>query len=185
MEPLFFNNQLEFRDWLAKNHLSERELIVGFRKVSSGKPSLTWPQSVDEAICFGWIDGIRKSIDNESYCIRFTPRNPSSNWSDINIKKAEELILKGLMQPKGLELYQKRKINLSRVYSYENKPKALPADLLRKIKENKLAWEFFDAQSPSYKKTIYYWILEAKLEKTRINRLEKLIQASEKNQKIF
>ncbi len=110
MKPVFFKSGTEFREWLSKNHLSEKELYVGYYKVDTGKPSLTWSESVDQAICFGWIDGVRKSIDKESYCIRFTPRNPKSNWSEVNIKKAEELISKGLMQPKGLELYNNRKI---------------------------------------------------------------------------
>ncbi len=101
MKATFFADQLEFRNWLKENHNRETELIVGFYKKSTGKPTMTWPESVDQALCFGWIDGIRRTIDDDSYCIRFTPRNPSSNWSEVNIKKAEELIKKGLMQPTG------------------------------------------------------------------------------------
>jgi uncharacterized protein YdeI (YjbR/CyaY-like superfamily) len=104
--PRFFPSQLDFRKWLEKNHNKETELIVGFYKVGTGKPSLTWSQSVDQALCFGWIDGIRKSIDNESYCIRFTPRKPSSNWSAINIKKVEELTKLGLMKPEGTKHFR-------------------------------------------------------------------------------
>jgi len=185
MKPVFFKNGAEFREWLSKKHLSEKELYVGYYKVNTGKPSLTWSESVDQAICFGWIDGVRKSINEESYCIRFTPRNPKSNWSEVNLKKAEELISKGLMLPKGLELYNNRKIKSDNEYSYENKPKNLPNHLENKIKENKLAWQFFNAQSDSYKRTIYHWILSAKQDKTKETRTEKLIKLSELEQKLF
>jgi uncharacterized protein YdeI (YjbR/CyaY-like superfamily) len=107
--PIFFRDQKEFRKWLEKNHKTSTELLVGFYKVNSGKPNMTWSQSVDEALCFGWIDGIRRSIDKESYCIRFTPRKPTSNWSNVNIKKVEELKRKGLMTKSGLDAYKKRK----------------------------------------------------------------------------
>ncbi len=185
MKPLFFSNGTEFREWLSKNQISEKELYVGYYKVNTGKPSLTWSESVDQAICFGWIDGVRKSIDDESYSIRFTPRNPKSNWSEVNIKKAEELISRGLMQPKGLELYNNRRVKSDNEYSYENKPKVLPNHLENKIKANKLAWKFFNAQSDSYKRTIYHWILSAKQEKTKEARIEKLIKLSELEQKIL
>src|ERR1700749_1534550 len=119
MEPTFFAKQADFRKWLTKNHEKQKELYVGFYKVGSGKPSITWPQSVDEALCFGWIDGVRKSIDEHSYYIRFTPRKPGSIWSAINIKKIEELTQKGLMYPMGIEAFGKRKENKSKVYAYE------------------------------------------------------------------
>lgn len=185
MRPEFFKIGAEFREWLSKNHLSEKELYVGYYKFATGKPSLSWSESVDQAICYGWIDGIRKSIDEESYCIRFTPRNPKSNWSEVNIKKAEELISKGLMQPKGLELFNNRKTNTKNEYSYESKPKNLPNHLENRIKTNKLAWQFFNAQSDSYKRTIYYWILSARQGKTKEARTEKLIKLSELGQKLF
>jgi uncharacterized protein YdeI (YjbR/CyaY-like superfamily) len=185
MKPIFFENQQEFRFWLKNNHQTEKEILVGYYKVSTKKPSLTWSQSVDEAICFGWIDGIRKSIDEQSYCIRFTPRNPDSNWSAINIKKAEELIGKGLMQPNGLKLYEQRKSSKSGAYSYENKPVALPENLEKMLKSHSRAWLFFNAQSESYKRTIYYWILDAKQDKTKETRLEKLIKFSEQNKRLF
>jgi len=185
MKPVFFKNGAEFREWLSKNHLSEKELYVGYYKVNTGKPSLTWSESVDQAICFGWIDGVRKSINEESYFIRFTPRNPKSNWSEVNLKKAEELISKGLMLPKGLELYKNREVKKKSGYSYENKPQRLPNHLENKIKANKLAWQFFNAQSDSYKKTVYYWILSAKQDKTQEDRTEKLIKLSERQQKLF
>lgn len=182
--PVFFKTQKDFRKWLEKNHKKEIELYVGFYKLSSGKKSITWSQAVDEAICFGWIDGIRKSIDKESYCNRFTPRRPDSNWSDINIKKVKELTKKGLMKPAGLEIFNKRKIDKSRVYSYENKPESLSPEHEIIFKSNKKAWEFFIAQSNSYKRTNYYWIMSAKQDETKFRRLNQLITASEKRQKL-
>lgn len=114
MTPIFFSNQLEFRKWLAKNYKKETVLLVGYYKVVTGKPSMTWSQSVDQAICYGWIDGVRKSLGEESYCIRFTPRKPTSNWSTVNIKKVEVLMKQGLMQPAGIEAFNKRKLEKSR-----------------------------------------------------------------------
>ncbi|MEZ5000889.1 MAG: YdeI/OmpD-associated family protein [Bacteroidales bacterium] len=162
MKPHFFANQDEFRSWLGANHRKESELLVGFYKVDSGIPSINWSQAVDVAIAFGWIDGIRRSIDEKSYSIRFTPRNPASNWSAVNIKKAEELIKNGLMQPEGLEVYKKRRIEQPGAYSYENKPAELPAEFEEQFKNNSKAWEYFSKQPPSYKKAIYYWILSGK-----------------------
>ncbi|MEI6554463.1 MAG: YdeI/OmpD-associated family protein [Paludibacter sp.] len=185
MSLVFFANQFEFRKWLEKNHLTETELIVGFYKVSSCKPSMTWSESVDQAICFGWIDSIRRTVDNESYSIRFTPRNPKSIWSEVNIKKVETLLEKGLMAPKGLELFKNRKEDKSALYSYENKPGEFPEEFRIKLESNKEAFEFFKKQSMSYKKTACFWVLSAKLEETRKNRLEKLIVKSEIHQKIF
>jgi uncharacterized protein YdeI (YjbR/CyaY-like superfamily) len=120
MTATFFAKQSEFRKWLDKNHKKETELLVGFYKINSGKPSMTWSQSVDEALCFGWIDGVRKSIDKDSYQIRFTQRKPTSIWSAVNIKKIEELTKQGLMQPAGLVSFENRKENKSKIYSYEN-----------------------------------------------------------------
>ena len=185
MKPLFFAEQSQFRKWLEKNHYKETELWVGFYKVGSGKPSITWSQSVDEALCFGWIDGIRKSIDSESYCIRFTPRNPKSIWSAVNIQKAETLIQQGLMQAKGLELYKKSKPDKSAIYSYENKPVNLPPDFEQLFKANQNAWDFFSKQSLSYQRTIYYWILSAKQLPTRLSRLNKVISESEESKRHY
>ncbi len=183
-EIIFFSNQNEFRNWLKRNHKKATELIVGFYKVHTGKPSMTWSESVDQALCFGWIDGIRKSIDKDSYCIRFTPRNPSSNWSAINIKKAEELIKNGQMQQAGLSLYKNKKENKSQVYSYENKPVKLPDNYEKKFKANKRAWAFFKLQPPSYQKTIFYWILSAKQQTTQLSRLDRAIKESEQEKRV-
>jgi uncharacterized protein YdeI (YjbR/CyaY-like superfamily) len=185
MTPVFFANQTEFRKWLEKNHKKEPELIVGFYKKDSGKPNMTWSQSVDEALCFGWIDGVRRSIDKESYCIRFTPRRPTSRWSNINIKKVEELTLQGLMQPAGIEIYKIRKIEKSGISSYESEPGKLDKEMTARFKSNKVAWEFFTRQAPSYQRTISHWIVSAKQEKTKLARLEKTIAASEKQNRIF
>ena len=181
---IFFATPLDFRKWLAKNHKKEAELIVGFYKVDSGKPSMTWPQSVDQALCFGWIDGIRRSIDKESYCIRSTPRRPTSIWSAINIKKVEELTIQGLMQPAGLEISKQRKEVKSMIYSFENETKMLSGELEKKFKENSMAWNFFITQAKSYQKTIIHWIMTAKQEKTQLSRLEKVISESENHKRL-
>jgi len=185
MNPIFFENQLAFRNWLEKNYKTTTEIIVGFYKVNSGKSSMTWSESVDQALCFGWIDSIRRSIDTESYCIRFTPRNPKSIWSDVNIKKVESLLSKGLMLPEGIELFRNRKGNNSSLYSYENKPVELPLEFKTLFESNKTAFEYFCKQSDSYKRTAYFWVLTPKLEKTRKSRLEKLIQNCEQQKRIF
>lgn len=185
MKAKFFATQLEFRKWLEKNHKKETELIVGFYKVNSGKPSMIWSESVDQALCFGWIDGVRRSIDEISYCNRFTPRRANSNWSDINIKKVEELTKLGLMTPEGQKAFDKRKENKSGLYSFENEPGKLSAAFEKLFKKNKSAWNFFTTQAPSYKRVIIYWILSAKQEKTRLARLEKTIQFSSQQKRVL
>lgn len=159
--------------------------MVGFYKVGSGRQSITWSQLVDEAICFGWIDGLRKSIDKDIYCIRFTPRKSESNWSAKNINKPEVLTKQGLMQSAGLASFENIKENKSKIYSYENKPEKLPGEFEGKFKKNKKAWKFFNLQAPSYKKTAYYWVMSAMQEKTRIKRLNKPIMESEVKKKLF
>ena len=143
MPPIFFANQSGFRSWLKKSHKKETELIVGFYKVDSGKPSMTWSQSVDEALCFGWIDGVRTSIDKDSYQIRFTPRKPTSIWSAINIKKVEALTKQGLMQPAGLAAFEKRTAERSKVYAFENEEMDFTAAYTKQFKANKSAWKYF------------------------------------------
>ena len=185
MEPLYFKNQEEFRAWLEKNHKKEAECIVGYYKVSTGKPSLTWSESVDQAICYGWIDGIRRSIDEESYCIRFTPRRPDSNWSKVNIKKVKELTSKGLMKPAGIEVFKNRKKEKSGVYSYENDLLRFTDQFDKQFRQNKQAWDFYQNQPPSYRKTIIQWVMSAKQEKTRQSRFDKLVAASMDNKRIY
>ena len=185
MQPTFFSTQAQFRIWLKKNYKKETELLVGFYKVGSGKPSMSWPQSVDQALCFGWIDGVRKRIDDESYTIRFTPRKPGSIWSTVNIKKIEELIKQKLLQPAGLAAFRLREENKSGIYSHENETKKLSPTYEKKFKANKKAWAFFTKQAPSYKKVIIHLIMTAKQEKTQLSRLEKAINESEKEKRIL
>ena len=178
MQITFFKSPGEFRKWLEKHHATARELWVGYYKKGSGKPSMTWPESVDEALCFGWIDGIRKSVDEDSYTIRFTPRKPGSTWSSVNIKRVQELSEKGLMQPAGLEAFAARKEYRSGIYSYEQRGDQLPEPYAAGLRKNKAAWDFFQAQPPSYRKAAYWWVVGAKKEETRLKRLEQLIEAS-------
>ena len=184
MQTIFFSTRADFRKWLEKNHLSEKELWVGFYKSNSQKKGIRYDESVDEALCFGWIDGIRKSIDQESYCNRFTPRRKNSNWSAININKVESLLKMGLMHSAGIACYKDRTDNKSMVYSYENVPSKLTDELEAKLRANEKAWIFFSKQTPSHCKTIIYWIMSAKQEATRLNRLEKLLTASEAGKKL-
>lgn len=178
MKPVFFKTQADLRRWFEKNHDKKSELIVGYYKTGSGKAGISWSQSVDQALCFGWIDGIRKSINDESYCNRFTPRRPKSNWSAVNIKKIEELTASGLMHPAGLSAFMKREGSRSRVYSYENIPARFPQNFEKEFKTNKNAWEFFRSQPPYYQKTAIHWVMSAKQETTKQARFEKLIKAS-------
>ncbi|MDZ4710490.1 MAG: YdeI/OmpD-associated family protein [Saprospiraceae bacterium] len=140
---------------------------------------MTWSESVDQALCFGWIDGVRRSIDNKSYCIRFTPRKPTSIWSAINIKKIEDLTQKGLIHPVGLAIFQKRKEHKSGIYSHENETRTLSPEFEKKFKANKKAWDFFNAQAPSYQKVMFHWIMTAKQESTRMTRPDKTITESQ------
>ena len=175
MKPTFFAKKFDFRKWLEKNHKRETELFVGFFKVDSGKPSMTWTQSVDEALCFGWIDSVRKSLDKDSYQIRFTQRKPTSNWSAVNIQKIEELTKQGLMQPAGLASFENRKENKSKIYSYENKEVKFSPELEKQFKANKKGWNYFQSLAPSYRKPSTNWVMSAKQETTKLKRLNELI----------
>jgi uncharacterized protein YdeI (YjbR/CyaY-like superfamily) len=185
MKPLFFSQPSGFRSWLEQNHKKETEVLVGFYKIDSGKLSMTWPQSVDEVLCFGWIDGIRKSIDKDSYCIRFTPRKKTSIWSTVNITKVTELNKKGLMQPSGLEAFDNRTEEKSEIYSFESATKKLTESFENKFKTNKKAWDYFISQAASYKKTVIHWIMTARHESTQVSRLEKTIAESEKHKRLW
>ncbi|HKI78866.1 MAG TPA: YdeI/OmpD-associated family protein [Ignavibacteriaceae bacterium] len=184
MKPKFLSGPLKFRKWLEANHKSKKELLVGFYKKSSGKPSITWPESVDQALCFGWIDGIRRSIDDISYSIRFTPRNPKSTWSAVNIKKAEQLKKSRLMKPAGLAAFNKREEKNSKIYSFEQKEVKFSKEFLKLFKINKIAWEGFQKQPPYYRKAVTHWVMSAKQEITRLRRLNTLIKDSEAGLKI-
>jgi uncharacterized protein YdeI (YjbR/CyaY-like superfamily) len=179
MTATFFSTQAEFRKWLEKHHKNDTELIVGYYKIASGKSSMTWSQSVDQALCFGWIDGVRKSIDNDSYQIRFTQRKPTSIWSAINIKKIEVLTKQGLMQPAGLASFENRKENESKIYSYENEEVKFSPELTKQFKANKNAWDYFQSLAPSYRKYSTYWVMSAKQATTKLKRLNELIADSQ------
>jgi uncharacterized protein YdeI (YjbR/CyaY-like superfamily) len=174
----FFKSSSDFRKWLEANHASAPELWVGFYKKTSARTSVTWPESVDQALCFGWIDGIRKSINDISYKIRFTPRKSTSVWSTVNVRRALALTNQGLMHPKGLEALEKRKDNRSGIYSYEQRTDAMPEPYAQKLRANKAAWDFFQTQVPSYRKVVSWWVVSAKKEETRQKRLDKLIEDS-------
>jgi len=176
-EAKFFATPAHLRRWFERNHRTAGELWVGFHKKGTGRPSITWPESVDEALCIGWIDGVRKRIDEESYKIRFSPRRAQSIWSEINIRRVAVLEKEGRMRPEGLEAFARRRENKSGIYSYEQRPVSLPEPYRGKLAANPRADRFLAAQSPSYQKLMTWFILSAKKEETRLARLEKLIAA--------
>ena len=178
MRIKYFKSVGDFRKWLEKNHGRMHELWVGYYKKRSQRLSMTWPESVDEALCFGWIDGIRKSVDDLRYTIRFTPRRRGSIWSAVNIKRALELRDNGLMEPPGVAAFDARKENRPGIYSYEQRSANLDGAYERMLRQNQAAWDFFYAQPPSYRKTVGWWIVSAKQQPTRLKRLEKLIRES-------
>lgn len=178
-QPMFFSTQKKFREWLKKNHKNKTELIVGYYKVKSGIPSMTWSQSVDEALCFGWIDGVRKSIDENAYQVRFTPRKQKSIWSPVNLKKIEELTKKGLMQPAGIDIFKSRPKSKPTDYAFTQKELYLPSNYENQFKQNIKAWSYFETLAPTYKKLSIHWVISAVQEKTKIKRLNELIAMSE------
>lgn len=183
--PRFFATPANFRAWLEKHHETATELWVGFHRKGSGRPSITWPESVDEALCVGWIDGIRKTVDDSSYVIRFTPRKPTSNWSEVNIGRVAELTRQGQMHPAGLAAFERRKEERSGIYAYEQRKRAaLDSVSARRFQANRKAWKFFQAQAPSYRKVTAWWVISAKREETRQKRLEKLIAESEQGRRL-
>jgi uncharacterized protein YdeI (YjbR/CyaY-like superfamily) len=185
MKPTFFRTPLELRDWLERHHDTTPELFVGFYKKGSGKPSITWPESVDEALCFGWIDGIRRTIDDESYVIRFTPRRKRSIWSEVNTKRMKELLRLGRVQPAGLRAFEARDPKRSALYSYEQrKHQRLAPAYTAKLKANRKAWTFFQLQAPWYQRTVSRWVMSATKEETRLRRLATLIDDSAHQRRI-
>lgn len=175
----YFESPAAFRIWLKANHTKAAELWLGYHKKGSGEPSITWPESVDEALCFGWIDGVRKRVDERRYTIRFTPRKPDSIWSTVNIRRAQALIEAGRMQPPGLKAFESRREDLTRRYSFEQQPDfKLDAAYERRLRAQPAAWTFFQAQPPWYRRTASWWIMSAKKEATRLKRLEQLIADS-------
>lgn len=178
-DPVYFASPSEFRAWLGAHHASADELWVGYYKRATGMPSMTWPESVDEALCCGWIDGVRRSVDGERYAIRFTPRRKGSVWSRVNLGRVAVLIAGGRMRPAGLAAYEARKQDAAAGAAYEERPQALPEVYARVFRErDEAALAFFEAQSPSYRRTAIGWILAAKREETRLRRLEQIVEAS-------
>lgn len=183
MKPIFFATPAEFRRWLERHAHTHTELWVGFYKKSTGRPSITWSESVDEALCFGWIDGIRKKVDEESYTNRFTPRRAGSNWSLVNIRKVRTLVRSGRMQPAGLRAFKARDPEKTRVYSFERKTAALSPEEAARFRKNRKAWSFFESQPPGYRKLAIVWVVTAKQQVTRARRLDTLIEDSSKGQR--
>ncbi len=184
MKAKFFKSSAEFRLWLQANSADAGELWVGYFKAGSGKASLTWLESVDQALCHGWIDGIRKSIDDARYMIRFTPRKATSTWSAVNIKRVEVLRQQGLMRPAGLAAYEARRENKTGIYSYEQRPTQLPSPYDSILKKNPGALEFFINQPASYRRAAIWWIVSAKKEETRQRRTEQLVADSSRGNRI-
>jgi uncharacterized protein YdeI (YjbR/CyaY-like superfamily) len=184
MDILFVKTPAQLRMWLTKNHDKKKELWVGFYKKSVNRPGITYSEAVDQALCFGWIDGIRKSIDDISYMNRFSPRKPNSTWSAVNITRAEELTELGLMDPSGLKAFRERNPRMSQRYSYETKPPELAPDFEKRFRRNKKAWSFFETQPPGYRRTALFWVISAKREETRRRRLDTLIEDSENGRRL-
>ena len=184
MKPRFFATPGDFRHWLQQHHGSAPDLLVGFYKVTSGRRSMTWTESVDEALCFGWIDGIRRRLGEASYSIRFTPRRPGSIWSAVNTRRAAALAAQGRMAPAGLAAFEARKPNRSGRYSYEQRPAALTAPYAGMLNANPAARRFFASQAPSYRRAATWWVLSAKKEETRLRRARTLIELSGKGKLI-
>jgi uncharacterized protein YdeI (YjbR/CyaY-like superfamily) len=184
-KPIFFPTPIDFCTWLEAHHDKLSEQLVGFHKKDSGKPSITWPESVEVALCFGWIDGVRKSIDETSYTIRFTPRKPTSTWSSININLVRKLTKQGLMHPAGLKAFAARSEKKSGIYSYEQRKIArFTREQEKQFRANKSAWEFFCSQAPWYQRVTTYWVTSAKREETKLKRLSELIEHSQQRRTI-
>jgi uncharacterized protein YdeI (YjbR/CyaY-like superfamily) len=180
----FFRSSAEFRRWLEEHHAKSPELWIGFNKITSGKGGLTYKEALDQALCFGWIDGIRKNLDNDTWTIRFTPRKPTSIWSRINITRVGQLTKLGLMKPSGLEAFERRDEKRTNRYSFENRPQELPPKYQKPFRAKAKAWAFFQAQPPSYRRTTTWWIVSAVKDETRLRRLAILIERCEKGERI-
>jgi uncharacterized protein YdeI (YjbR/CyaY-like superfamily) len=184
MQPKFFTSPEKFRHWLERNHDSATELLVGFHKKSSDKKSITYAEALDEALCFGWIDGVRKNLNETSYTIRFTPRKPRSIWSNVNVKHVERLQKEGRMHRAGIEAYERRAPERTGIYAFENAPRELPPEYEKTFRQNKAAWKFFQEQPAGYKRLMVFRTVSAKKEETRLRRLKQLIESSEKGERM-
>jgi len=174
----YFRSPADLRAWFDQHHQIAKELWVGYHKKSSGEPSVTWPESVDEALCFGWIDGIRKSVDETRYTIRFTPRRLGSIWSAVNIARVLALKEAGRMRLAGLKAFEVRRENKSGIYSYEQRRDQLDEPYAALLQNNQAAWDFYQAQPASYRKAVNWWVVSAKMEETRRKRLAQLVEDS-------
>ncbi len=183
MAPTFFPSAAAFRTWLRRHHASARELLVGFRKLASGLPSVTYPEALDEALCFGWIDGKRWNLNPTSYCIRFTPRRKGSIWSAVNLRHVARLTATGRMHASGLKTFRERDVEKARRYSFENRPVPFDAAATRRFKKSATAWKWFAAQAPGYRRTAQWWVMSAKRPETRERRLAVLIASSARGSK--
>jgi uncharacterized protein YdeI (YjbR/CyaY-like superfamily) len=179
VKPVFFATPIDWRRWLARHHATAAELLVGFHKRGTGRPCITWPESVDQALCYGWIDGVRRSLGDSSYTIRFTPRRPGSIWSAVNLKRVAALKRQGLMRAAGLRVFAARDRKRSGLYSFEQRRAiTLPPAFARRLKAEPDAWSYFQAQAPWYRRTASFWVVSAKKEETRERRLVLLIACS-------
>jgi uncharacterized protein YdeI (YjbR/CyaY-like superfamily) len=181
--PTFFATEAGFRRWLEANHETAPELLVGFWKKGSGKPSIDWPQARDQALCFGWIDGLRKSLGDEAYTIRFTPRRKGSIWSKVNVDRYEALTASGQMNPAGVRAYEENK-HKSGLYAYENEQKELTAAEEKLFRGNKAAWSDWEKRPSSYRRSALHWITSAKRDETRAKRLAELIVVSAEGRRL-
>lgn len=184
MDPVFFATPAELGAWFEENHASASELVVGYHRKGSGSPSITWQESVEQALRFGWIDGIRRTRDASTYTIRFTPRRPRSTWSALNIRTVERLIAEGRMHPAGLAAFEARKDGNSAIYSFEQSAVALSPEDEALIAANPDAWENWQQFPPSYRKQATWWVISAKRPETRTRRLHQLIEDSARGERI-
>jgi uncharacterized protein YdeI (YjbR/CyaY-like superfamily) len=185
LKPVFFATPADFRAWLEEHHTDERELIVGFYRKASGKQSITWSEAVGQALCFGWIDGVRRGIDDERYTVRFTPRRPRSIWSAVNVARVAELTKCGLMHPAGIAAFEARTDERTGIYSHEQREAAkLTRPQERQFRANRRAWRYFQAQPAGYRHQATWWVVSAKQEETRERRLQRLIADSEQERAV-
>jgi uncharacterized protein YdeI (YjbR/CyaY-like superfamily) len=184
VEIIYFERPDAFRDWLEEHHADARELLVGFYKKGTGRPSMTWPESVDEALCYGWIDGIRKRVDDERYTIRFTPRKATSTWSAVNVRRVEELTRAGRLTEAGHAAFAARTSDRTATYSYEQRSGSLGSPYEERLAANDAASRFWRAQPPSYRKAASWWVVSAKREETRQRRFAELVRLSAAGQTI-
>jgi uncharacterized protein YdeI (YjbR/CyaY-like superfamily) len=178
VKPRYFKSQADFRAWLETHHVTARELWVGFYKKNSGKGGLAYLEAVDQALCFGWIDGIKKRVDDASFMHRFTPRTKTSSWSLVNTKRVAALTKLGLMAAAGLKVFRERNRKRSGVYLYEQRTRDLDPAYARRFKADARAWTFFQAQPPGYRRLATVWIMTAKKEETRLKRFEAIMKVS-------